>query len=114
MKLKSFENFAAINQLREKMGAEKIGVFELFDPKRQVTFNEKALLVVGQLNITTLQIKILKDKTVAFKDTRIWLTWAGDECFHLAACTAVQKRRHLKEPFNVGIHQNNEKTVCLE
>ena len=114
MKLKSFENFEPINKLREKMGAKYLGLFELFDPKRQITFNEKELLAVGQLKINILQIKILKDKTIAFKNTRLWLSWDDHECYHLAACEQVQKRRHLKADFFAGVHQEHKKTVCLE
>ena len=58
--------------------------------------------------------KILKDKTIAFKNTRLWLSWLNEEVFHLAACEHIQKRRHLKGTFIAGLNPLSEKTVCLE
>lgn len=114
MKIKGFEDFEPFIQLRKTMGAEKLGSFELFDPQRQITYSERELLEQGTFNIESGRLKILKDKTIAFKNTRLWLNWSDEECFHLAACEHVQKRRHLKADFMAGLNQPNNKTVCLE
>lgn len=114
MKLKVFDDFAEITLLRKKMGAEQLGEFELFDPQRQITFSERELLESGSLDLSSMRLKILKDKTIAFKNTRLWLSWNGHEFYHLAACDQVQKRRHQKHDFRAGVNNIKEKTVCLD
>jgi hypothetical protein len=42
------------------------------------------------------RLRILKDKTFAFKNTRLWLSWSGHEGYHLTGCDLVQKRRRKK------------------
>lgn len=118
MRIKEFKDFKPFNKLREKMGAENLGNFELFDPQRQITYSERELLELGEFEIESSRLRILKDKTIAFKNTRLWLSWHDHEHFHLAACEQVQKRRHLKASFIAGLNQSNnkekEKSVCLD
>tara|TARA_B110000008_G_scaffold108375_1_gene111383 strand:- start:8305 stop:8778 length:474 start_codon:yes stop_codon:yes gene_type:complete len=114
MLIKKFDDFEPFNQLRKKMGAEKLGCFELFDPQRQITYSERESLELGNFKIESARLKILKDKTIAFKNTRLWLSWLNEEVFHLAACEHIQKRRHLKGTFIAGLNPLSEKTVCLE
>jgi len=114
MKIKSFDDFEPFNKQREKMGADQLGSFELFDPQKQITYSERELLEQGIFEISSRGLKILKDKTTAFKNTRLWLTWPEDETFHLAACDQVQKRRHQKFSFIAGLQQPVGHRVCLD
>lgn len=114
MRIKDFEDFEPFNQLRKEMGAEKLGSFELFDPEKQITYSERELLELGSFNVPSNRLRILKDKTFGFKNTRLWLSWPEHENFHLAACDLVQKRRHKKSDFIAGLHQPTNQTVCIE
>lgn len=114
MKLKVFDDFPPITKLRAEMGADELGQFELFDPQRQITYSEREKLEIGRFDISSMRLKILKDKTIAFKNTRLWLSWAGHDNYHLAACDQIQKRRHLKEKFIAGVNQPDTGAVCLE
>ena len=96
------------------MGADELGSFELFDPQKQITYSERELLELGEFEISSTSLKILKDKTIAFKNTRLWLTWLEQEDFHLAACDHVQKRRHQKASFIAGLKQPTGHRVCLD
>jgi hypothetical protein len=113
MEIKSFDDFEPFNKLRKKMGAEELGSFELFDPQKQITYSERELLELGEFEIPSTGLRILKDKTIAFKNTRLWLTWPQHDLFHLAACDQVQKRRHQKSSFMAGLHQSTGHSVCL-
>jgi hypothetical protein len=114
MQIKDFNDFEPFNKLRNEMGAEKLGSFELFDPEKQITYSERELLELGSFNVPSNRLRILKDKTFGFKNTRLWLSWSEHEHFHLAACDLVQKRRHKKASFIAGLHQPVNQTVCIE
>lgn len=114
MKIKSFDDFEPFNALRKKMGTEALGSFELFDLQYQITYSERELLDLGTFIIESARLRVLKDKTIAFKNTRLWLSWAEHENFHLAACEKVQRRRHSKANFITGSNQVHEKNVCLD
>jgi hypothetical protein len=114
MQIKDFDDFEPFNTLRKKMGAETLGSFELFDPEKQITFSERELLELGNFNVPSNRLRILKDKTFAFKNTRLWLSWPDHESYHLAACDLVQKRRHKKADFIAGLHQPTDQIVCLD
>jgi hypothetical protein len=113
VRIKSFDDFEPFNTLRKKMGADTLGSFELFDPQKQITYSERELLESGVFEIGSARLKILKDKTIAFKNTRLWLSWPEHENFHLAACDLVQKRRHQKSSFIAGLQQPIDSRVCL-
>lgn len=114
MRIKPFDDFKPFNQLRKKMGANELGSFELFDPEKQITYSERELLEIGGFEVPSNRLRVLKDKTIAFKNTRLWLSWPDHDCFHLAACDLVQKRRHQKASFISGLHQSVSHPVCLE
>ena len=114
MHIKPFDDFEPFNKLRKEMGAEKLGSFELFDPEKQITYSERELLELGSFNVPSNRLRILKDKTIAFKNTRLWLSWPEHTNYHLAACDLIQKRRHKKSDFIAGLNQPSENPVCLE
>ena len=117
MKLKSLHDFPGLTELRERMGANELGEFELFDPQRHITYSEREALNAGELNLQSQQLRILKDKTLAFKNTRVWLTWHEDILtgYHLAACEKVQKHRHMKGELLAGcMEPEGQLAVCVE
>lgn len=104
-----------LNRLRECMRAEELGHFELFDPARQLTYAEREALDSGMLSIGAQTLRILKDKTLAFKNTRIWLCHEQD--YHLAYCQKVQSLRHHQDRLQIGtgaFPSNRNEGVCLE
>jgi hypothetical protein len=114
MQINDFYDFEPFNTLRKKMGAEVLGSFELFDPEKKITFSERELLEIGGFDVPSNRLRILKDKTFAFKNTRLWLSWPEHGSYHLAGCDSVQKRRHKKANFIAGLHQPTDKIVCLD
>jgi hypothetical protein len=98
----------------KKIGKEALGSFELFDPEKQITFSERELLELGCFDVPSNRLRILKDKTFGFKNTRLWLSWPEHESFHLAACDLVQKRRHKKANFIASLHEPANQIVCLD
>jgi len=90
MKLPDFLRFKPFNYLREQMGAEQLGDFEFFDPNCHLSAEERQQLQT-QLHVPVVQIRVLQDKTLAFKNGRVLVTpMASGELFgtvfHLAAC----------------------------
>lgn len=114
MRIKSFDDFEPFIALRKNMGANTLGSFELFDPEKQITYSERELLELGSFDVPSNRLRILKDKTFGFKNTRLWLSWPEHESYHLAACDLVQKRRHKKANFIAGLHQPKDQVVCLD
>ncbi|MAS24455.1 MAG: hypothetical protein CMI08_11240 [Oceanospirillaceae bacterium] len=114
MKLPDFLDDEGFNQLREKMGTESLGEFVLFDPEKQLTYSEREALEGGLVDISSHLLRILKDKTLAYKNTRIWLQ--QDDDIHLAYCKTVQALRHREKDVQIstGNFDHKHKAVCLE
>ncbi|WP_430459854.1 hypothetical protein ACQUQU_11625 [Thalassolituus sp. LLYu03] len=100
MKLPDFLQDEAFNRLRQTMKAEQLGSFELFDPEKQLTYAEREALEDGVLQVSGAALRVLKDKTLAFKNTRVWLKDQAD--YHLAYCAKVQSLRHRADTIDVG------------
>ena len=49
MKITDFFQDEGFNRLRERMGTDALGNFELFDPARQLTYAEREALDNGML-----------------------------------------------------------------
>ena len=114
MKLKPLDQFPGLTELRGAMGADQLGTFDLFDPRVHITYQERDDLTQGVMSLPTEQLRVLKDRTLAFKNTRLWLSWEGENLFHLATCEQVQKQRLHKQTFVVGnITPPSSKKVCL-
>lgn len=114
MQLPDFLEDSSLNALREKMGATKLGTFELFDPNKQLTYSERETLADTGLAIFSQELRVLKDKTLALKNSRVWLKEDG---YHLALCPKVQQLRLQPNEFQVGTFQwpnSKQHPVCLE
>lgn len=106
MKLPDFQNFEPFNKLRELMGANKLGEFQLpVQPKPILSQEEKTLLLEDGLEISLNEISVLEDGTLAYKDCRILLhirdvsdsnrRQISLPKFHISDCSTLQDmRRH--------------------
>lgn len=93
MKLPDFLEFEPFNTLRERMGAEKLGYFEVFDPKQHLTGEERAELRTRGVAVQRSQVQYLGDHTLAYKNSRIGLV--HEETLHVTRC-------HLLDDFQSG------------
>lgn len=112
MKLPDFLQNEQMNALRKKMQAESLGDFQLFDPQKQLTYSEREALEEGSLQPASNDLRILKDKTLAYKNSRLWLRHDG--VYHLAYCAQVQSLRHHHQLIYCGTENNKEDDLCLE
>lgn len=114
MQLHDFLNDPVLNDLRAKMGTDKLGQFELFDPAKQLTYSEREALAEQGIAIQSNEVRVLKDKTLAYKNSRVWLKFAE---YHLAHCHKIQQVRHHPQQVLLGTYVwplHKEHQVCLE
>lgn len=115
MKLHDFLEDAELNALRSKMGAHALGQFELFDPAKQLTYSEREALKTDGLNVTANELRVLKDKTLAYKNSRAWLKHG--QHYHLANCPQVQQLRHQSTSLLLGTYLwpvSKDSALCVE
>ena len=107
MELADFTEFEAFNELREKMGTDKLGYFELFDPAIHLTGEERSELANDGRLLNLNAVKVLPDKTLAIKNSRV-LVYNPDEnwyrsrreypTYHLSYCAVIEEiRKELPE-----------------
>lgn len=102
MKLPDFTEFEPFNELRTKIGTEKLGYFELFNPVIHLTGKERSDLEKVGVLLKPGEIKVLPDKTLAIKNSRV-LAYNPDEnwyrshreypTFHVALCSRLEEIR---------------------
>ncbi len=100
MELLDFTEFEPFNSLREKIGTDQLGYFELFDPAVHLTGSERSGLETSGLLRPFPAIKILPDNTLAIKTSRV-LIYNPDESwyrarreyptFHVAKCSLLDE-----------------------
>ncbi|GAA5316464.1 MAG: hypothetical protein AseanaTS_16680 [Candidatus Pelagadaptatus aseana] len=98
MKLPDFLQFEPFNRLREAMGAEDLGDFVFFDPKKNLTGLERIELANQGLPVNPKVLQAASDFTLVFKDSRVLIyhpapQQPGDWHYHLAECDQVQSLR---------------------
>lgn len=87
MELPDFLEFEPFNTLRERMGTDKLGYFEVFDPGRHLTGEERAALRTDGVRVTRSQLMILGDHTLSYKNSRVGLV--VDQKLHLTRCRDI-------------------------
>ena len=87
MDLPDFLEFEPFNELRERMGTDKLGYFEVFDPHRHLTGEDRAALRTRGIRVVRSQLMILGDHTLSFKNSRIGLVVAGH--LHVTRCKHI-------------------------
>lgn len=112
MELLDFTEFEAFNGLREKMGTDRLGYFELFDPEIHLTGEERSLLETRGMLLPLDKVKTLPDKTLAIKNSRVLIyipseNWFRDRreypTYHLARCSELEEinAEHAEQEFLV-------------
>lgn len=84
MNLTDFLNFEPFNEMRDKMGADRLGQFELFDPDVHLTGDERSVLARQGMAIERQRIGRLLDFTLSYKNTRVVLVERNR--LHIAHC----------------------------
>jgi hypothetical protein len=108
MELLDFTAFAAVTRLRAKMGTDRLGYFELFEPALHLTGQERSQLESPGLLMKPESVKVLPDKTLAIKNSRVLAyvpseNWFRDRreypAYHVAMCTELEelKREHPEQ-----------------
>lgn len=100
MELSDFTEFKPFNDLREKIGTDKLGYFELFDPLIHLTGSERSELESVGLLRKIDAIRVLPDKTLAIKNSRV-IAYNPDEnwyrahreypSYHVAYCSQLEE-----------------------
>lgn len=88
MKLIDFKQEGPFDALREKMGTTDYGSFELFDPARHITWQEKELFLKDWCVINGSNLHGRKDQ-LAYKNTHIYAS--HDNQIHFAYCDHIKK-----------------------
>lgn len=121
MQLIDFEQFQPLNDARKKMSQTKLGNFRLIDPKKHLTYLQTEALRANNFAIKLSDVRVLSDKTLAYKNNRLWLkliknpqTGIVVNEFHLANCEQVQKFRHHKYEVVAGSEMLVAGRVCGE
>lgn len=89
MKLLDFKMDADLNNLRDKMGAEHLGNFELFDPERHLSWQERQQLAKQWVEVKGNGLHGL-DNILYFKNSAV--VAQVDNTFHFALCDDLKKR----------------------
>ena len=98
MKLPDFSAFEPFLKLRKKMGADKLGHFEFFDPQAHLTVDERNQLESGFLS-QLQSVRVLTDFTLAYKNSRVAVALPTPRqpeewLYHLAACNGFAALAH--------------------
>ncbi len=112
MELLDFTEFEPFNALRQKMGTDRLGYFELFDPDIHLTGEERSRLATSGELLPLEAIKVLPDNTLAIKNSRVLAyipseNWFRDRreypTYHLARCAELDEisRDHPHQEFLV-------------
>lgn len=87
MNLFDFSGFEPFNRMRQSMGTDALGHFELFDPNLHLTGDERSVLARRGMTVNRRQLGRLLDHCLCFKNSRVILV--QDSVLHLADCPAL-------------------------
>lgn len=90
MELYDFRVFEPFNQMRERMGTDQFGQFELFDPDRHLTGEERSALARQGMVLPRSSLGRLLDFCLCYKNSRVAIV-VGD-ALHLAHCDRFPDR----------------------
>ncbi len=89
MELPDFREFEAFNTLRERMGADRLGYFEAFDPARHLTGEARLQLQTEGITVTPSDLWHLGDHTLAYRNSRVALL--VNQRIHVTRCREAAK-----------------------
>lgn len=84
MHLPDFTEFKPFNDLRERMGATKLGFFEIFNPDLHLTGFERSKLATEGITVPRTAIAQLIDFTLCYKNSRVSVVSGG--ILHVCRC----------------------------
>ena len=87
MSLPDFTEFDPFNSLRARMGTDRLGFFELFDPTLHLTGVERSDLDQQGLWVGQSDLRALLDFTLVYKNSRVLI--ADGRRYHLAECAEL-------------------------
>lgn len=90
MKLVDFHENEALNALRKTMNDAELGEFELFDPIRHLTWQERQELEKEWIAVKAQALHAYHDKSLAYKNSHVFS--CTDEHYHFALCDKLAKR----------------------
>lgn len=107
MKLPDFLQSPALNQLRTRMGAVRLGELTLKSSPNRLTLAELESLVTGGIDVGSLdEVRVLSDGSLAYKDRRVLLyirdvsVFGGRQTrqdrnprYHVSNCSTLQEMR---------------------
>jgi len=106
MKLPDFTKFEPLNRLRRQMGDVGLGSFTSNYSPDRLTLEELDRLSRSGIEIPLEEVRVLKDGTLAYKDSRVllyirdvYLYKGGEEAlpkFHVSDCRTLQHMREQK------------------
>lgn len=112
MSLPDFTEFDAFNELRERMGADKLGHFEWFDPVWHLTGQERSDLERQSLQIHRDRIMALLDFTLVFKNSRVLVL--DTSCYHICNCKRLPSELQLSVATSLRPTQTKALNVCRD
>ena len=95
-----FTEFQPFNTLREKVGTDRLGYFELFDPDIHLTGEERSRLENQGMLLPLDDVKTLPDRTLAIKNSRVLIYIPNENWFrnkreyptyHVARCSELEE-----------------------
>ncbi len=114
MELVDFKQDITFNRLRRQMGTHELGHFELFDPIRHLSWQERKALGSQWLNISSNVLHAYSDQTLAYKNSHVFSI--TDQHFHFSLCDKLKKRISQGHLSKVEVTLNEslltDKTVC--
>ena len=106
MKLIDFKQVEPLDYLREKMGMEDYGKFELFDPNRHLSWQERQRLGLEWHEVSSASLHAYSDKTLAYKNSHIFCL--HNEEIHFALCDKIKKNMQQGKMPSVNVTLKSE------
>lgn len=106
MKLIDFRQDQTLDSLRSLMGTDEYGLFELFDPNRHLSWQERQNLNSQWNVISSSALHAYNDKTLAYKNSHIFCEHENQ--IHFAFCDQLKKNIQQGKLPKVGVTLKEE------
>lgn len=90
MKLIDFNEDDLLNQLRANMGANDLGTFELFNPLKHLSWQDRQVLAKEWMPVAGNTLHASHDQSLYFKNSPV--VAKIEETLHFAHCDEIKKR----------------------
>ncbi len=89
MELVDFKQNDSLNRLRRLIGNDDFGHFELFDPVKHLSWQERKALNLTWVNISSNVLHAYSDQTLAYKNSHVFSITTHH--FHFSLCDQLKK-----------------------